>query len=55
MKTNSPACQWCPSLLLGCVCYFLANGLVHMSDWCYLATSAAVAGVVSAALGPLHR
>jgi hypothetical protein len=46
---------WPRSLLLGSACYALANGLVHFSDWCYLAASAAVAAVVSAGLGPLHR
>ena len=55
MKNNSPGRQWLRSLLLGGVCYALANGLVHFSDWCYLAASAAVAAVVSAGLGPVHR
>ncbi|GAB3650666.1 hypothetical protein GCM10027594_25920 [Hymenobacter agri] len=54
MKKNSPGRQWLCSLLLGSACYALANGLVHFSDWCYLAASAAVAAVVSAGLRPLH-
>ena len=42
------------ALLLGCTCYAISNGLVHKSDWCYLAASAAVAAVVSAGLRPVH-
>ena len=55
MKPNAHAGLWQRSLLLGSACYALANGLVHVSDWCYLAASAAVAAVVSAGLQPLHR
>ena len=51
---EKPCRHWLRSLLLGGACYAIANGLVHFSDWCYLAASAAVAAVVSAGLGPLH-
>ena len=53
-QTRFAAHNWLLSLLLGCACYAIANGLVHFSDWCYLAASAAVAAVVSAGLRPLH-
>ena len=56
VSASEKSCRrWFRSLLLGCTCYALANGLVHFSDWCYLAASAAVAAVVSAGLQPLHR
>lgn len=55
VKLYSPCFLWGCSLLLGSTCYAIANGLVHKSDWCYLAASAAVAGVVAAGLQPLHR
>ena len=47
--------QWWRSLLLGSTCYALANGLFQVSDWCYLAASAAVAAVVAAGLRPVLR
>ena len=53
--SKRPCRRWLHSLLLGCACYALANGLVHFSDWCYLAASAAVAAVVSAGLQPLQQ
>ena len=46
--------QWWRSLLLGCAYCAASNGLVHLSDWCYLAASAAVAAVVPAGLRPVH-
>ena len=55
MKLNAPHAHWRRSLLLGCACYAVVNGLVHKSDWCYLAASAAVAGVVSAGLLPIYE
>lgn len=54
VDSSALARHWWRSLLLGSACFALANGLVHVSDWCYLAASAAVAAVVSAGLGPLH-
>ena len=43
------------SLLLGSLFYAIYHGMVHFSDWCYLAVSTAVAAGVSAILLPLHR
>jgi hypothetical protein len=54
VKSNAPSILWRRSLLLGCACYAASNGLVHVSDWYYLAASAAVAGVVSVGLRPMH-
>ena len=53
-QTRFAVHNWWLSLLLGSACYAVVNGLVHFSDWCYLAASAAVAAVVSAGLRPLH-
>ena len=53
MKSDFYSGQWRCSLLLGCTCYTLANGLFHKSDWCYLAASAAVVAVVAAGLRPV--
>ena len=47
--------QWLLSLLLGSACYALSQGIVHFSDWCYLAASTAVAAGVSALLIPLNK
>ena len=55
MKLNAPHAHWRHSFLLGCACYAVVNGLVHKSDWCYLAASAAVAGVVSAGLLSIYE
>ncbi len=55
MKLTAPFTHWLRSLLLGCACYAVANGRVHVSDWCYLAASAAVAAVVAAGLRPVHE
>ena len=54
MKPTVHSGLWRRSLLLGCICYAVFNGLVHKSDWCYLAASAAVAAAVSWGLRPVH-
>ena len=51
---NGQRKQWLRALLLGSACYAASNGLVHKSDWCYLAASAAVAAMFMAGLWPLY-
>ena|GEM_PF-3088891 len=46
--------QWLFSLLLGSTFYAIYQGIVHFSDWCYLAVATAVAGGVSLLVVPLN-
>ena len=53
-NTLSLRSHWLLSPLLGSTIYAGFNGLVHFSDWCYLAASMAVAAVASAVVLPLY-
>lgn len=47
--------QWRLSLLLGSTGYATYQGVVHFSDWCYLAAATASAACISALLIPLNK
>ena len=52
--TSSLLRQWLLTLLLGSTFYGAYQGVVHFSDWCYLAVATATAGIISALLIPLN-
>lgn len=47
--------QWLASLLLGSIFYASYQGIVHFSDWCYLAAATASAACISGLLLPLQK
>ena len=53
--TSPPlARQWLLTLLLGSTIFAAHQGLVHFSDWCYLATATVMAAGISALMIPLN-
>ena len=50
-----PLQQWFLSLVLGSAFYAAYQGVVHFSDWCYLAAATVMAACISALLLPLNK